>query len=99
MDSCWLQTLIIIIIRDIIINKWSQRHFEMFFKDEVGEIFRDMESESENFHHLNLETDSELKSLICLESEWEIILQLHNPSYDISCHIYYLKLNSCANSN
>ena len=48
----------------------------MFSKDEVGEkIFPDVESESENFHHLELES----KSFICLESELEIILLTPQP--------------------
>ena len=47
----------------------------MSFKDDVGEeTFRGVESESENFYHLELETES--KSFIYLESE----IILPNPA-------------------
>ena len=44
---------------------WCQKHFQKSSKDEVGkETFRGVESESENFYQLELET--ELKSFIYL---------------------------------
>ena len=47
----------------------------MSSKDEVEETFRGVESESENFYHLELETES--KSFIYLESE--VILTTPQP--------------------
>ena len=47
----------------------------MSSKEEVGETFRSVKSKSENFYHLELETES--KSFIYLESE--IILPTPQP--------------------
>ena len=53
----------------------------MFSKDEVAEeTFRGVESESENFYHLELETES--KSFVYLEPE--IIFSAPKP-YLITC--------------
>ena len=61
----------------------------MFSKDEVEEIFRAVESESGNFYHLELETES--KSFICLELE--IILPTPQP-FLIPCKKHAKNLKS-----